>query len=397
MGFWKTVVEKLNPAQPRIRDREGDDHPTTQNKIISISNAYDGIEIVNRCVNFCVDNNAMLDFDVGGTLPFNGTVTGTRQKQLSMLLNKRPNPFMDIFTFRTLLMMDYIVDGNCFIHYDGTSLYHLPASDIKIIADEKTYVNHYLYDDTIELGVNEVIHIKGNSIRSIYRGDSSLRANLESLYGREFMVGYQSSFFKNGTAVGLIIESKDILNTKFKEKQEKEWVRKYNASKGGGKPMILDGGMTAKTLSSTNFRDLAFNESIEILEKKTALVLGIPPILLDSGNNANIKPNLELYFYTTAIPLMRRFESAYEKFFGYDIEISTHRVPALKPDLKAEADRLTSLVNNGIMLGSEARDKLRLEKIKDPLLDKIRIPANVAGSATGVSGQEGGKPSEEEN
>ena len=44
------------------------------------------------------------------------------------------------------------------------------------------------------------------------------------------------------------------------------------------------------------------------------------------------------------------------------------------------------------MKGSEARSILRLEPIDDPLLDEIRIPANVAGSASGVSGQEGGKP-----
>jgi len=72
-------------------------------------------------------------------------------------------------------------------------------------------------------------------------------------------------------------------------------------------------------------------------------------------------------------------------------------VVALRPDLKAESDRLSSLVNNGIMLGKEARSILRLEPLEDPLLDEIRIPANVAGSATGVSGQEGGKPSTNED
>lgn len=49
------------------------------------------------------------------------------------------------------------------------------------------------------------------------------------------------------------------------------------------------------------------------------------------------------------------------------------------------------------MLGKEARSILRLEPLEDPLLDEIRIPANVAGSATGVSGQEGGKPSTNED
>ena len=127
------------------------------------------------------------------------------------------------------------------------------------------------------------------------------------------------------------------------------------------------------------------------------MVLGVPPILLNSGNNANIKPNLELLFYLNIIPMLGKFVSAYEYYFAFDIEIKTHKVPALKPDLKAEADRVSSLVNNGIITGNEGRATIRLDKLDDPEMDKIRIPANISGSATGVSGQEGGKPPKEDN
>ena len=65
---------------------------------------------------------------------------------------------------------------------------------------------------------------------------------------------------------------------------------------------------------------------------------------------------------------------------------------ALTPDQKAHADRLSALVNNGIMTAAEARAELRLEELEDPTLSEIRIPANIAGSATGVTGQEGGAP-----
>jgi hypothetical protein len=44
------------------------------------------------------------------------------------------------------------------------------------------------------------------------------------------------------------------------------------------------------------------------------------------------------------------------------------------------------------MTGAEARKKLRLEDLDDPELTSVRIPANVSGSATGVTGQEGGAP-----
>ena len=154
--------------------------------------------------------------------------------------------------------------------------------------------------------------------------------------------------------------------------------------------------MKAKTVSTAKMTDLAFNESVSEAEKKVAVALGIPPILLDSGNNANIKPNLELLFYLTILPMLRKFESVFEYFFARDLELSIFKVPALKPDQKEQAERITSLVNNGIITGNEGREILRLEPIEEEVMKKIRIPANVAGSATGVAGQEGGKPSNKE-
>ena len=160
--------------------------------------------------------------------------------------------------------------------------------------------------------------------------------------------------------------------------------------------LILDAGLKAKSTGSSNFREMSFTESITSLEEKVCYALGIPPILLNSGNNANIKPNLELMFYTTIIPMLRKFEAALELFFAYDIELTTHRVPALKPDMKDEAERISALVNNGIITGNEGRAMMRLVELDDPQMTKIRIPANVAGSATGVSGEEGGAPEGDE-
>jgi len=211
------------------------------------------------------------------------------------------------------------------------------------------------------------------------------------------MLAFQASYFESGAAMGVIIETDAVLSAKIKDRQEREWQQKYNPKRGNGRPVILDGGMKAKTVSTASMTDLTFNESVAETERKVCVALGIPPLLLDSGNNANIKPNLELMFYTTILPMLRKFESAYEFFFSRDIELSTFKVPALKPDLKEQAERVSSLVNNGIITGNEGRAMLRLVELNEEVMKKIRIPANVAGSATGVAGQEGGKPPKEDN
>lgn len=407
MSLFNQISEKLNPAQRYIAEEAGRGVGSNQTKLRTIENAYDQLEIVNRCINLIVDLGSEVDFDVKEKLPFtpsvtgpaSGRFTGFRNKQLNSLLNLRPSPDMDKSTFRRLLLIDMLIDGNCFIHFDGANLYHVPAKDMEIETDAKEMVSGYTYNSTVKFAADEIIHIRDNSANSFYRnyrGRSRVNAALNSILTHEAALDFQYKFYDSGTIIGLIIETEQVLNNKIKDRKEREWGQKFNAkSSNQGKPMILDAGMKAKSLQANSFRDMDFNGSLESIEKRIALAMGVPYILLDSGNNANIRPNLELLFSTTIIPMMRKIESALETAFAYDIEVTTHKIIALRPDMKAESDRLSSLVNNGIMIGNEARAALRLEPIDTPEMNEIRIPANIAGSATGVSGQEGGKPKQD--
>lgn len=398
MKFWEKIAEKFNPVQDTIARDSGTRVPSTQNKIRTVQNSYDMLEVVNRCINILVDNSSMVDFDVAPKkLNFTGQNVGMRHTTLQNLLNRRPNPYMDINTFRRALIMDFMIDGNAFIFFDGAGLYHIPATLMEVVPDAKTHINSFIYNGEHTFKSTEIIFIRDNSSKSIYRGDSRINSALRSIFTIESMRNYQKNFFDNGAVMGLIVETDEILSRKMKERQEKEWMAKYNPARGSGKPLILDAGLKVKSTSSSNFKEMAFSESIINLEEKTCTALGVPPILLNSGNNANLKPNIELLFYLTILPMLRKFESAFEFFFAYDVELLTHRVPALRPDKKDEAERLAALVNNGIITGNEARVSLRLEEIEDPLMKTIRIPANVAGSGTGVTGQQGGKPPQTED
>jgi len=391
----KLYKNKGNRGQRFIAEEAGTSVSSNQTKQRTTENSYNLMEIVNRCVNLLVDLGSDIEFDIKEKLPFTPKTSGLREKTLKVLLNNRPNPFMDINTFKRLLLLDLIVDGNAFIHFDGAGLYHLPAKDMEVVPDEKTYVSGYTLNSTTHFKPHEVLHIRDNSASSeyrSYRGRSRLLACLKTILTHESALEFQSRFYESGTLIGLIVETEAVLSSKLKNRREEEWMQKFNPKDSSGRPMILDAGMTAKSLNTNSFKDIDFNGSMETMEKRISMALGIPHILLDSGNNANIRPNMELMFSTTILPMLTKFESIFEFFFGYDIQLSTHKVIALRPDQKAESDRLSSLVNNGIMLGAEARETLRLEKIDDPALDEIRVPANIAGSATGVSGQEGGKP-----
>lgn len=393
MKFWQQVMQKLNPTQSSIARSQGT-QSSNQRKAITLASAYEHVETVNRCVNMIVDSCSQVGFDVKDSLPFVGIASGMKHKSLMRCLNHRPNPYMDISTFWRLLIMDFLMDGNAFIYFDGSNLFHLPASEMSIIPDEKGYIHSFKHSENLELKVSEVIHIKDNSFKSVIRGQSRLNSALNSILRRETMLDFQESFFNNGAVVGLVVETDQILGKRLRERQEQEWKNKYNPKTGGQSPLILDAGMKVKETSNTNFREMMFMENIDGFEDKMAKAMGVPTVLLDSGNNANLRPNVELFFSMTIIPLMRKFESAFEAYFAYDIKLTTHNIAALAPDLKLEAERISALVNNGIITGNEGRETLRLEALEDEKMTKIRIPANIAGSGTGVTGQEGGAPAQ---
>lgn len=396
MGFKSWITEKLNPGQRIIRDMEPVSHRTNR-KPFTTGQAYSKIEILNRTANMVIDSAAECSYTVGDKYNIVTYANGVKTKTLDTLLNVRPNPFMDISTFRRLVVTDLLFEGCAYIYWDGTSLYHIPAALMQVEADANKFIKKFIFNNQIDYRVDEIIFIKDNSYvcgtNSQISGQSRVATVIDSLEKRSKMLNFKEKFLDNGTVIGLILETDEILNKKLRERKQEELQLDYNPSTGQSSVLILDGGMKAKPYSQiSSFKDLDFKEDIEGFNKSICLAFGVPQVLLDGGNNANIRPNIELFYYMTIIPMLNKLTSSLTFFFGYKITPNTKEVAALTPDKEAEAKHLTSLVNNGIMTGNEARLELNLEPLDDEQMDRIRIPANVAGSATGVSGQEGGRP-----
>ena len=146
-------------------------------------------------------------------------------------------------------------------------------------------------------------------------------------------------------------------------------------------------------MTEVNFKDLDFQAAIEANEKIILQAIGVPPLLLDSGNNANIRPNHRLYYLETVLPIVRKINFAFERFFGFDLSEDVSNIPALQPELKDQAAYYSTLVNTGIMTPNEVRDAMRMKPLEGH--DDLRVPANIAGSAANPS--VGGRPEQEED
>lgn len=400
--FRQWLSEKLNPAQYAISSSESVAMPES---ILEYQEAYQEIELINRAVDMIINAFVEIPFIVEGSSP---------AKKVNNLLNNRPNPFEDRVRLFRRACLDYILDGNVFFYYDGSSLFLLPANDVQVHPDPKTFVSHYTYtvssrnddyssffgakqttrDDGIRFETNEIIHIMAENEDSIFRGTSKIKPLLGLIELYYYMIKFQKQFFKNNAVPGFVLQTDNVLSKKVKDRLLESWSQNYSTIFDGVRnPAILDGGLKVDSFSNISFDKLDFENSIERIQQDMAKALGVPYVLLKSGNNANIDANQKLFYLHTVIPILTQFCSAFSHFFNNSIEIRPDRlaVPALQPDNKTQATYYTTLVNTGIITPNEARAGLRFEPLSGH--DEIRIPQNITGSATDPT--QGGRPKDE--
>lgn len=385
---------KANTSQPAIFMDEPSASP---NSISSYAFAYSTIEAVRRGVDLVTDLSSEITYDVKEPLNKVGKVPKNRMTpdRLNRLLNISPNVDEDISIFKRNLVMDIVLAGNAFIYYDGASMYRLPAEHMTVHAGKKVKVAYYEYRPSGQrYSISEIIHIQDNSPNSNIVGRSRLISARNSITTLYEMLGFQQNFFKNGAVPGLILTTPNILGKKIKERLLTYWQTTYSPKTGGKKPLILDGDFKVQSITNSTFKELDFEISVEKAEDKILTAIGIPPILLKGGNNANIRPNMQLMYYTTVLPVLHKILAGLEAFFGYDLALDTSKVESLQPELQQKSAYQTSLVNAGIITINEARVALRFEESEDPVANELRIPANIAGSAANPS--EGGRPPNEE-
>lgn len=383
MAWYNNILglfQKNNPAQEVIRYQSGTNVFTDAH--VTYRDAFINLETVNRGTNLIVNACASLDYDIKDKV-LEGVVVGVRNKSLYNLLNYRPNPYQSVNEFRCNIFTDFLLEGNIFMYYDGAFLYHLPAASVQIVTDPKTFVMEYTYNSIVHFKPEEVIHIKDISSTSVYRGSSRLASaerNIKILYK---MQTFQDQFFENGAVAGMVLTTENTLSQVAKDKTISQWTARYSPKNGAKRPMILDSGLKLNPISSATFQEMDFDQSIETHDTKILKALGVPPILLDGGNNANISPNLRLFYLETVMPIVNKYVAALERFFGYDVGPITSNVSSLQPELKDVAAYHSTLVNAGILTPNEARIELRYDKL--PGNDDLRIPANIAGSAANPS------------
>ena len=397
------LSEKLNPAQPSIASLEPFASPET---IVDFEQAYREIEIIHRAVEMVISACVDTPLKITGNTP---------AKKVNKLLSIRPNPFEDRVRFFRRALLDFHLDGNAFFYYDGNDIYLLPAYDVEVVPDPHTFVNHYNYmvanqqssdffgynkqtrkDSAIRFEPQEIIHVTNENTNSIFRGTSKLKPLLRLIELYYYMINFQRQFFKNNAIPGFVLTTDNILSKRVKERLLEGWRNSYTTIFDNARhPAILDGGLKIDQFSQVKFQELDFENSIERIQQDMAKALGVPYVLLKSGNNANIDANQKLFYQHTVMPILNQFCSAFMLFFNNGVQIKPDKlsIPALRPDERTQSVYFSTLVNTGIITPNEARTGLGYPSIDGE--NSIRVPQNITGSATDAT--QGGRPPNEES
>ena len=208
--------EKLNPAQVIISRDEGFSIGTSEN-YVNYANAYEEIEVVNRAVNMIVDDVAEIPVDVGAKLSLDPVIKNIRKSRVDILLNREPNPFQDVNSFKRNLIIDLLIDGNIFVYFDGVHLYQLPARNVDIDTHEKNFVSRYVYQGKLDYSPEEVIHVKENSFNSIYRGVPRLKPAWRTMQLLGSMRKFQDTFLRMEQYQDSLSKVLILLARKFKK------------------------------------------------------------------------------------------------------------------------------------------------------------------------------------
>jgi HK97 family phage portal protein len=276
------------------------------------------------------------------------------------------------FTFKELIMHGLLLNGNfyAYIEYDQANrpmaLWPLDPNRVAIVQDTVTGAINYRVSTTQGqqiLTPTNMLHVLGVTLDGI-RGISPITLARESIGGAIAELKHGQSFFKNGAAVGGVLQHPGHLGPEAAQTLRQSWHDKYSGSDNAGKVAILEEGMTFNAVALSN-KDSQWLESRQVTVLDIARIFGVPPALLGHLEKASYSSqeaqNLEFLTHSLR-PWLTRIEQAAEKALLTDINLYVEFTTGdlLRTDLKTRYAAYQSALAAGWISVNEVR---RLENL----------------------------------
>lgn len=320
-------------------------------------------------------------------LPVFESEDGERRKKIRShpvfrLLNKKPNPEMDAFNFRSVLWQWQVNWGNAYaeIVREGDNpgapvveLWPLHPARVKIMRDDEGQLYYEVKEFTGQPTILEpwqMLHIPSIITYDGIVGRGVIQHARETIGAGIAAEKKAAHRFGEGNIPAVVVEYPGKWASDVRESFRKEWKELYGGA-DGETVALLQGGATAKPLQGFSERDSQFLESRQFDVEEIARWYGIPPHLLQHLLRATFNNIEELGIDFVRYGLNSWLE-IWEQAIGNKLFTTReqeslfveHNVDALlRGNAAARANLYQSMTSAAIMTRNECR---RLENL-DPV------------------------------
>lgn len=335
------------------------------------------VSTVWRCVQLKSNAVATLPWDVmrptaaGGKERVRKPAAGS---EIADILNRRPNPEMTAFSFRTTVMQHKLLYGNFYgeIEFDMAgrpiAIWPIAPDRVEPCRDEVGSLFYRVSNPRggmDEIDPSRVFHVPGLSWDGV-RGYSVLEVGMQSLGGAYAMERFAGRYFGSGMQTSGIVEVPPgiVLGKDGVETLRAEFKRRFQGWQNAQEPVILDQGMKyTPAQTEPDKSQLLDTRKFSVFD--VCRWFGVPPYLAfasDEEPRANVETqSREFLMYGLDPEIVALEQEADRKLFGaykQDLTTRMNTDEFQRGDLKSRSEFYTAMRHLGVF---SVNDILELE------------------------------------
>lgn len=253
------------------------------------------------------------------------------------------HPFYSLYEtpniyYQTGSDIDYLIStsldlyGNAYVYYAKNrmgipgQLIYLPTSNVSPQTNlSNTVITGYKYNTGtgyITYSTDEIIHFKINNPFNNLIGKPTIDLISDLIDTDYFQRQYNKNFYKNDATLGMTFSAPGKISDENYKRLNKAIQEKYSGYKNSSKHLILDNGMTAARMESsqresqTNLNRIQIRDEILGAFKVPKSILGYT----DDVNRANAESSRLSFMQNTIIPFANNISNTWDVFIkkNYD-------------------------------------------------------------------------------
>ncbi len=303
---------------------------------------------------------------------------------------ERPNPLQSTSEFIESAVGFYKITGNSYIESNrvGNKVLELwPArpDKMKVIPNARGYVQQYLFEhggvkrtwdvDQVKL-TSPILHWKSFNPINDWYGLSPLQAAMLSIDQNNSVQKWNLALLQNSATPSGVLQMeatqgniRGTLNDEQHKKLKAQFDEWHQGARNAGRPMIMEGGLTWKTISLSP-KEMDFINSKEVSAVDICVALGVPPEMMGLGEKTynNYREAKLAFWEDTNLPTLDSLRDGLNYWlapvFGDNLYLDYDRDDIEALQYRRE-QKFTSLANVKFLTINEKREAVGYEARDD--------------------------------